>query len=69
MSKEYQEIKVPTHLIPEGAELVEAYRYKGEIIIIGEPDEATDHNCDQMGCTTLSHVLYRLKEVSDEQEG
>ena len=53
-------IKVPDDLIPEGAELIEAYLTgKGEIVAIGEPDWQQDHNCDSMGCTIFSHVIYR----------
>lgn len=36
---------------------------KGELIITGSPKEDDDaHNCDVMGCTSVSHVLYR-KEI------
>jgi hypothetical protein len=70
----YVEIKVLKYLIPEGARLVEAYETDHEIIVLGEPPDEPDglsdeemskwyekaHNCDQMGCTTLSHVMYRF---------
>jgi hypothetical protein len=33
---------------------------KGEIVITGVPQENDEaHNCDAMGCTSVSHVLYR----------
>ena len=32
-----------------------------EIMIIGQPEDSDDesHNCDQMGCSSIEHVLYR----------
>ena len=65
----FQIIKIPVSCIPEGGELVEAYKYKNQIIVCGDPpydeglsEEENDdaHNCDAMGCGTLSHVLYRF---------
>jgi hypothetical protein len=36
------------------------YIGKGEMIITGYPDEDNEsHNCDEMGCSSVSHVLYR----------
>lgn len=39
----------------------EVYLYNGEIIVMGMPgeDEEETHNCDVMGCSSVSHVLYR----------
>jgi len=54
-------IEIPDEFIPEIAELIEAYKTPKEIIVIGEPDWVEDHNCDEMGCGTLSHVIFRLK--------
>lgn len=32
----------------------------GKIVITGEPDEDDEsHNCDAMGCTSVSHVIFR----------
>ena len=32
----------------------------GEIVVCGQPeDDDESHNCDEMGCATLSHVLLR----------
>ena len=31
----------------------------GRIIITGMPSEDEFHNCDEMGCSSLEHVLYR----------
>jgi hypothetical protein len=43
-----------------------AYRFDGEIVICGDPsdisDNPEDHNCDQMGCGSLDHVLYRFTD-------
>lgn len=32
-----------------------------EILIIGQPEDDNDenHNCDQMGCSSVEHVLFR----------
>jgi len=57
-SQIYQMIRVPISMIPDGAKLVECYMFKDTIIVIGEP--AGDHNCDQMGCSSLSHVIHRF---------
>ncbi len=29
----------------------------GHIIYYGTPDERINHNCDQMGCSSVAHVL------------
>ena len=52
-------IEIPDELIPEGAELIEAYitANKKKIVVIGEPDWQQDHDCDVMGCGTFSHVI------------
>lgn len=48
--------------IPDGFEKHECYinRETGEVVVMGWPSEDNDHNCDQMGCGTLSHVVARL---------
>lgn len=28
-----------------------------QIIVLGDPDEGDDHNCDQMGCSSVFHVM------------
>jgi hypothetical protein len=65
----YEYIVVEKDVIPDGARLVEAYETPKEIIICGYPPVETDdtpddkrHNCDEMGCTSLSHVLYRISK-------
>lgn len=58
--EEWCEIRVRKDLIPQSSILVEAYLTKNEIVVIGEPKEDDDHNCDVMGCGTLSHVIYRF---------
>lgn len=37
------------------------YIRENEIIITGNPEEEEDfyHNCDEMGCTSVEHVLLR----------
>jgi hypothetical protein len=69
--KEHEVICVPKDLIPKGAVLVECYHLNGEFVILGDPpsDETYErlqipehqrHNCDAMGCTSLSHVVLRV---------
>lgn len=59
--EEWAEIRVRKDFIPKGATLVEAYLTDRELIVCGMPKENDEsHNCDAMGCTTLSHVLYRF---------
>jgi len=70
--EEWCEVRVRKDLIPKGANLVEAYLTEREIVVMGQPKEDDEnHNCDAMGCGTLSHVLYRLplpnKKLTDER--
>lgn len=59
--EEWAEVRVRKDLIPKGAKLVEAYLTEREVIVMGCPEEDDEsHNCDAMGCGSLSHVLYRL---------
>ena len=67
----YEVIRIEKWLIPPGAHLVEAYETADEIIVCGEPpNEYEDpgdtfgHNCDAMGCSSVSHVLYRFQKQS-----
>jgi hypothetical protein len=76
---DYQTIRIRKDCIPNGAALVEAYETAHEIIVCGQPPDEpeglteeqfaewyeTAHNCDAMGCGTLSHVIYRFPK-SDE---
>lgn len=59
----YAVIRVRQDLIPQGGTLVEAYETETEIIVIGTPESRSTHNCDAMGCGTLSHVTYRLSKA------
>lgn len=54
-------ISVPAFAIPKGAKLVECYETEHEYVICGEVNDADEsHNCDEMGCGTLSHVVARF---------
>ena len=59
MIKCCESIIIPKHMVPEGATLIECYETATEIIVCGEPLEQ-DHNCDQMGCSSVNHVRYRI---------
>lgn len=49
--------------IPAGAVLRECYETDTEIIVCGMlSDDDESHNCDEMGCTSISHVLYRFRK-------
>lgn len=60
MNEKTQKIEIPTRFIPEGAKLIEAYKTKDEIIVVGETEWVSEHDCDQMGCETFAHVIYRF---------
>lgn len=50
--------------VPEGyagLDICGAYIKGNEFILLGEPDEQSDHNCDAMGCGTFDHVLVRCE--------
>jgi hypothetical protein len=36
-----------------------------EIVILGTPDEEVNdlHNCDDMGCSSVEHVIFRAKFI------
>lgn len=44
---------------PEGARQHTCFiTEEGEIIVLGNPEDE-DHNCDAMGCSSVSHVIFR----------
>lgn len=48
--------------VPEGYELLTAYTNGAEIVVMDDLDQIEeDHDCDQMGCGSLDHVLCRVK--------
>ncbi len=54
-------LAVPRLAIPKGAELCECYQTEKEWIIVGMPAQDDEgHDCDAMGCSTLSHVVARI---------
>lgn len=38
----------------------DAYVTKSELIVIGDPTDKENHDCDAMGCATFSHVVFRM---------
>lgn len=55
-------MKSDTSRVPEGwfGLDVEGVYIKGDqLVVVGEPDEQIEHNCDAMGCGSLDHVLFR----------
>lgn len=63
IEKEPETVKVEirTQDIAEGAKLMECYRTDNQIIVcgcVGEGDES--HDCDEMGCSFINHVVYRF---------
>ncbi len=50
--------------VPEGyvgLDICGAYIKGNEFILLGDPDEQDNHNCDAMGCGTFEHVLIRCE--------
>jgi hypothetical protein len=64
-----QIIRIPKRHIPKGATLIEAYETESQYIIIGQPADIEDendprfHNCDAMGCSSVSHVVLRADKA------
>lgn len=60
---------------PVGAVPIVAYFHKGEIIVLeqrgvekSDTEDENDpayHNCDAMGCSSVSHVAYRFRTPGD----
>lgn len=53
--------------VPKDAEPMEAYR-KGDLLVVcGTPSDTEDendptyHSCDHMGCSSVSHVIFRQR--------
>lgn len=65
----YHILMVPKDNVPEGAQPVECWETATEFIIIGTPSACEDekdpgyHNCDEMGCSSLCHVVARFPKV------
>jgi hypothetical protein len=54
-------IEVDDCLIPKNTKLVECYLTEKEVIICGTPkNDDESHDCDLMGCSTMSHVIHRF---------
>lgn len=67
-NKEWMILRVPRDLVPEGATLAECYETEKEYVVMGPPradDEG--HDCDAMGCGTLSHVVARIKKDTNRE--
>lgn len=51
--------------IPEGYKEIKdvdgVFVSDNEIVVTGMPDEDSEHDCDDMGCTSVSHVLFRTR--------
>ena len=61
---ETEKIEVIKSTIPKGTKLVEAYETHSAVVVMygrGEPI-SDEHNCDEMGCGSLSHVKYILSK-------
>ena len=41
-------------------DVYEVFSDGARIVVLGRPDEASDHNCDRMGCG-WDHVIVRAK--------
>jgi hypothetical protein len=71
----HEVISVHKRAIPANSHLVEAYETDTEIVVCGEPpnenegEYPADHDCDFMGCASLSHVVYRFDKKAGSEEG
>jgi len=53
------------YYVPDGARRRECYETEDEIVVIGWPGEDDEsHDCDEMGCSSVSHVLYRFPKAT-----
>lgn len=57
-------MKLQQENIPDGYHEIKnvtgVYRKDGHIVVCGVPDfDDETHNCDHMGCSSVSHVLFR----------
>ena len=43
----------------EHEDIGEVYYSNNEVVITGRPKNG--HNCDSMGCTSVSHIIFRVK--------
>lgn len=59
-------VHVPLWNFPDG-QLRECYETDTEIIVLGDPTDE-DHNCDEMGCSSCFHVLYRFKKDEEDKQ-
>ena len=37
-----------------------------ELVVLGIPSEQQEHNCDEMGCGSMEHVLIRAYLTTDK---
>jgi len=64
LREEHHILVVEKRFVPAGFKLIEGYQHEdGRVIIVGEPTSHEVHNCDEMGCTTLSHVIARTSQT------
>ncbi|MFA5573099.1 MAG: hypothetical protein WDA42_08320 [Candidatus Bathyarchaeia archaeon] len=58
-----ERIEIDRSSIPEGAVLLEAYLHNSALVVMYEEalgELGENHNCDEMGCGTGSHVWARI---------
>ncbi len=59
--------KIPTGF-KEIKEVTGVYVSKHEIVVTGHPEtDDEEHNCDELGCTSVSHVLFREKRENERK--
>ncbi len=60
-------MSIPMWMVPKGAMFRECWETDTEIIVVGWPeDDDESHNCDVMGCSSVSHVLYRFQKTANQ---
>lgn len=66
--RDFEILMIPKYLIPKGAKLCECYETPTQFVVIGKPNDCKDendpsyHNCDAMGCSSISHVIARFSK-------
>lgn len=60
-TKEHRAWEALMYGTPDGTKPLPVYLHKGKVVVTGDPidEDKCEHNCDAMGCTSVSHVIWR----------
>jgi hypothetical protein len=69
LQEDHQIVVVEKLYIPKNAKLLECYETESSYIIMGFPENGDEsHDCDEMGCGSLTHVLIRISKQQQNQK-